>query len=306
MKENTFGYRVIRALDAVIDMSVLITFLLLLLYGCYALWDSKQLHHAASSEQYQVYKPGENDYSFEQLIKINPDVFGWLTVYGTKIDYPLVQGKDNEKYVFTDVTNQHSMSGSIFMDYRNARDFSDFNTIIFGHHMAESAMFGDLGNFLDKKYFDQRKYGNLYFDGKDHGIEFFAFMEVDAFDNGIFGTPVTGTDAQQTYLTNLLEKSKHLRSIEVTTDDQLVLLSTCTSSSTNGRHILVGRVTDQVFPVPKEFADKEKEYLVGQESLLDKIKHLPIWLKVAFIFLFVVVLLFLLVRIRKSKMKKNR
>ena len=243
----------IRILDSGINFCVLLIFLLLFSYGCYAIWDSQQIYAAGDVANYQTYKPDENDeLSFEELKKINSDVLGWISVYGTKIDYPLLQGEDNQKYISTNAQGDYSMAGSIFLDYRNAPDFTDFNTIIFGHHMEKSAMFGDLEQFFKQDFFEEHKYGNLYYDGENHGIEFFAFMEVDAFDTSIYTTPVSQVQAKQEYLEMLVNKSKYFRDINVSSEDHLVLLSTCTENTTNGRHILVGRITDNVFPAPKE------------------------------------------------------
>ncbi|MCG4817374.1 class B sortase, partial [Collinsella aerofaciens] len=77
----------------------------------------------------------EGGLSFEQLKELNPEVFGWLTVYGTNIDYPVTQGKDNWKYVNTNALGEYSLSGAIFLDYTNRKDFQDFNSILYGHHM---------------------------------------------------------------------------------------------------------------------------------------------------------------------------
>ena len=85
--------------------------------------------------------------SFEELQKINPEVFGWLNIPDTHIDYPLVQAEGNSKYVNTDVKGNFSLSGSIFLDCRNHKDFSDCNHIIYGHHMQKDAMFGELERF---------------------------------------------------------------------------------------------------------------------------------------------------------------
>lgn len=242
--------------DSVVNFAILVALIGLLGFGTYSLWDSKQVFAVADAKQYSEFKPAadeEASLSFEELRKMNPEVFGWITVYDTHIDYPIMQGEDNMKYVSTDAMGKYCMTGGIFLDYRNQQDFSDLNSIFYGHHMAESAMFGDIGLFVDETYFNQRPYGNLYFEDKNHGIEFFAFLEIDAYDTSVFGTPVTGDKEKQAYLDNLFDIALHSREIDVTIEDHLILLSTCTSTSTNGRHLLVGRVVDQVFSESENF-----------------------------------------------------
>jgi len=245
----SIGKKLVRVVDGIVEVLVLGVLLLLLFYGCFAIWDSRQIYREADASRYQMYKPDADDnLSFEELRTLNPEVFGWISVYGTGIDYPLVQSKSNEKYINTNAKGEYSLSGSIFLDYRNNPDFTDFNSIIYGHHMEQSAMFGDLNNFKDMDYFGSRRHGNLYYDGKDHGIEFFAFLEADAYDRSIYIPAVSGEENCRNYLENLLSKAMYCGDITAAGTDRIVMLSTCVSDITNGRHILVGKVTDVTFP----------------------------------------------------------
>ena len=94
------------------------------------------LEENAMPEHYEIYRPTEEDYgNFDELKAQNSDVCGWITIYGTHVDYPIVQSEDNSTYLMRNPRGEYSLSGSIFMDYMNQKDFSDFNTIIYGHHM---------------------------------------------------------------------------------------------------------------------------------------------------------------------------
>lgn len=251
MKAETLGRRTIETTHSIINIIVFTVIAAAIAFAGYALWDSNQLHQAADSLNYAIYKPtAENEgKSFKQLQALNGEVFAWLTVYETNIDYPVAQGQDNMKYVNTNAEGSYSVSGAIFLDCNNSRDFSDFNNILYGHHMEKKMMFGEIGDFADKKKFDSHRYGNLYFDEKDHGVEFFAFVHTDAYDSSVFKANVA-QEARQEYLENLLAKAIHTRDIGVGTEDRIVLLSTCSSSSTNGRDILVGKLTDEVYEAP--------------------------------------------------------
>lgn len=249
IKAENIGRKAVRAVNSIVNFAVLIVLLLLTAFGSYALWDFNQVYDAADAAQYESYKPNTRDEgkSFSELQALNPEVFSWLTVYGTNIDYPMAQGEDNMKYVNTNAEGNYSLSGSIFLDCSNQKDFSDFNSIIYGHHMEKQTMFGELGLFAENSYFDARPYGNLYYDGKNHGLEFFAFLHIDAYDATVFISGIQGKEAQQQYLENLLEKAAFTREIGVTVEDRIVLLGTCSSESTNGRDILAARITDKLY-----------------------------------------------------------
>ena len=290
--------KAVRTANSIVNFAVLAAILLLLAFGCYALWDSDQVYNAANAAQYEIYKPTvENEgKTFQELQAMNPEVFSWLTVYGTNIDYPVTQGGDNMKYVNTNAEGSYSLSGSIFLDYENSRDFSDFNSILFGHHMEKQAMFGEIGLFSDKDYFNARLYGSLYYNGTDHGLEFFAFLHTDAYNTSVFAAGVSG-EARQVYLNGLLDKAAFTRDIGVTAEDQIVLLSTCSAESTNGRDILVARITDELFD--DAFKTNETDN-TGTHATVDGQTGIPGWLWTA---LAALVLLILLVIVLYHKRK---
>lgn len=250
-------------MDGGVNLALLVFFVLLLALGCYALWDSEQVYQKAS-ESYTQYRPdNKENLSFNELVAINPEVFGWLNVYGTPIDYPLVQGQNNEKYINTTAKGEFALSGAIFLDYRNARDFSDFNSIVFGHHMDKNAMFGDLTHFNDQSYFDARQYGTINYGGVDHGIEIFAFLKADAYDAELYTPGLEIEFDRKNYLDHLRELAVHWREVGVSTSDHIVLMSTCTSASTNGRELLAARITDEIHPNPFGEPSENTEHTPG-------------------------------------------
>ena len=275
------GRKIIQIADSIVNFAVLAVLLLLIAFAGYAIWDSGQVYQTADSAQYAVYKPTEDDsVSYDELRTLNPEVFAWLTVYGTRIDYPVMQGDDNAKYVNTNVYGDYSLSGAIFLDYTNRKDFQDFNSILYGHHMEKQTMFGELGSFSDKSYFDSHKYGNLFYDGKDHGLEFFAFIKTDAYDGGVFMPHVQGKEAQQAYLKALFDKALYTRGIGVTEEDHILLMTTCSSDATNGRDILAARITKDGYI---NSFDEEKSSTVNTVSVDRQASlwaRLPQWLQI--------------------------
>ena len=299
----------IRIAHGLITIFVLIVILLLLAFGCYAMWDSAQIHASASSGRYEKFKPTaeNNGASFEELQAINPDVFAWLTVYGTNIDYPMVQGQDNIRYVNINAEGNHSLSGAIFLDYRNNSDFSDFNNIVYGHHMESRTMFGEIAMFSDKNYFDARQYGTLFFDGKEHGLEFFAFIYTDANDSRIFQVNITEQEAQQAYLDLIMDIAVNTREdVSVRVDDRIILLSTCSPGSTSGRDILIGKITENALSDP--FATEQGDDIPVIIPTIDELPSLweqtADWIKITTVSL--VSLLVLLAIILIYRLKRTR
>jgi len=145
-------------------------------------------------------------------------------------------------------------------------------------------MFGEIGSFVQKSYFDARQYGQLYYDGKEYGIEFFNFLHTHAYDGTVYKTRITEREAKQAYLERLLEIAIHTRDLDVTADDRIVLLSTCSETSTNGRDILIGRISDELFENPFNTGETDNIInAIGVDRIVSIWGKLPLWLKIAII-----------------------
>ena len=176
--------------------------------------------------------------------------------------------------------------------------------------MAKKAMFGEIGNFSDRKMFDSHRYGNLYFDGKDHGIEFFAFVHTDAYDSTVFTPNVRGGQRRE-YLDGLHAKAMYIRDDGVNTEDHIVLLSTCSSSSTNGRDILLARITDEVYTDPfinTTISDRKPK--TDQDNQNGFVKEIPVLTLTLALILAVRIIIFIAVacyrRVQDKKAQKRR
>jgi len=97
--------------------------------------------HAEEQETQDPYLQMFARMDVEALRQVNPEVLGWLWLPNTQISYPLMQGTDNEYYLHNTWKNEPNELGAIFLDHRSAPDFSDFNTLIYGHRMQSDAMF---------------------------------------------------------------------------------------------------------------------------------------------------------------------
>lgn len=292
-------------LDNLLNHFLLLVTALVFLFGFYALWDSNQVYSLASSSEYEAYRPVSSSQKdelasfsgFEKLQKLNSEVIGWINVYGTNIDYPLVQAKDNEKYLTRDSKGEFASTGAIFLDARNNPNFEDFNTIIYGHHVENGVMFGDVAKFSDKEYFEQHRYGSIFYNGQEKGLEIFEMLEVDAYDFNIYDPGIVGEERQQEYIQHLLSVALNKRDISIGKNDHIILLSTCFLDVTNGRHIVVAKITDDI---PKNTFHTKKSrpfpYSVFDDSSLGKyLSSIPLWIWYIIILVLIILVLFLLV-----------
>ena len=165
-----------------------------------------------------------------------PDVAGWLTVPGTKIDYPFVWYEDNDYYLRRDLNGGYALAGTLFMDFRCEKDFSSPNTIIYGHHMKNGSMFGTIKSFADKAFFDENARGTIFLPGETVTLEFFAYIVTRHTDSEIYS--VNPTEA---YLDHVKKNARQYRDIGITESDRLVTLSTCAYEFNNARMVLLAR-----------------------------------------------------------------
>jgi len=89
---------------------------------------------------------------FEGLRKINEDLVAWIQIPGIGLDYPVVQGEDNEYYLYHTFQKENNKAGSIFLDYRNHDDFTDRRVILYGHNMKDGSMFSNLKQYQDSVF----------------------------------------------------------------------------------------------------------------------------------------------------------
>lgn len=235
-----------RAGDRLVSLLAAGLILLMLLYGGYSLWDTAMVFNGAflSSDLLQ-FKPAAGDPdsnpTLAELQAINPDVLGWLTIDDTHIDYPVVIGETDMEYVNKDVYGDFALSGSIFMDSDNARDLSDAYTLVYGHHMDNGAMFGDVVEFVNTDYFESHPSGTLYLPDATYSIEIFACVQVDAFDSMIYDPLAQNGDVSEllNYVDEIAVQSRY---IGVQPTDKVIGLSTCAEAETNGRVVIFGRL----------------------------------------------------------------
>lgn len=100
--------------------------------------------------------------NFPELKEENPDTIGWIRVPDTNIDYPVVQGTDNDFYLNHDFYGKESIGGAIYLDFESRGDFEGRNNILYGHNMKNGSMFKDVVRYKDEEYFKEHQYFSIY------------------------------------------------------------------------------------------------------------------------------------------------
>ena len=180
---------------------------------------------------------------FAALWETCPDAVGWITIDGTVIDYPVVQGEDNSFYLKHLPDGQANAAGSIMMDVSCDGKFTDQVNILHGHHMRNKSMFGGLDSYKSEEYYRAHPVLRLYTPGGDHEVAIFAAFTVSG--SG-FGYP-TGFAAEgefEDFVRACRDQSAFRTEVEVQWGDRLLVLSTCAYNFTGARFIVVGKIME--------------------------------------------------------------
>lgn len=176
----------------------------------------------------------ENPIDFASLTAQYPDIYAWITIPGTRIDYPIVQhASDNSYYLNHTVDGRKRVEGAIYTENYNSKDFEDPNTLIYGHNMKNGSMFKGLHKYKDRQYMKEHDEILIYQEGRVLRYKVFAayvydsrhiMQSFDFTDENIYGS----------YLNSVLTKkdmsSNIDTAIELTTEDKIITLSTCNNN----------------------------------------------------------------------------
>lgn len=221
-------------------------------YSAYALWDNAQVYAAADNVQEGLLqlKPAleaeDNGPTFEELMAINPDVCAWLTLTNTQIDYPVLQGENNLTYINTDVYGDFALAGSIFLDSGCDRNFGNAYSLLYGHHMDNSRMFGDLDLYKDETFFNENYTGSLILPDRSYDLEIFACLLVPSSEDAIFDSQQWKADIDG-LLDFVSSNAMYVRqdrvdAMRASDDAQVLAMATCASEYTDARTIIMAEM----------------------------------------------------------------
>ncbi len=205
--------------------------------GTSAYKEIQQVANAGAEE-----KKGEID--FDALKKKNKDVKAWLYSEGTPINYPVVQGPDNQYYLYRMFNGEYNGKGSLFIDFRCEKPFRDFNTIIYGHRMKDGSMFHDLIEYRDKSYYEKHKIMQLTTPKKKYDVHVFAVVTIPA-DSDLYRSSFRSDVEKENYLQQILAKNETEMGVSVSSEDHIVMLSTCTYEYDDARLVVYGKLVER-------------------------------------------------------------
>lgn len=174
---------------------------------------------------------------FESLEKINPDTCAWISIAGTVIDYPIVQTSNNETYLFTTFRGKKNSSGAIFIDMQNQSDFSDQNTIIYGHNMKNGSMFATLIKYKEQSFYNLNPNVTVYTSNKKYICKIFSAY-VTLADSPAYTVNFSNINEFGHCLKYMENKSMITCNVMVKNSDRIITLSTCDYSYSNARMVV--------------------------------------------------------------------
>lgn len=246
MKASRLFYKIANTL---VSFVVICALFLFGAYAAYALWDNNQIYSGVKDAKADLLKlkptlDEDAGPSFEELLKLNPDVCAWLMLDGTEVDYPILQGEDNYEYLNKDVYGEFALSGSLYLDTNSSRDFTDKFSLIYGHHMADHLMFGDLDLYKDEDFFNENETGVLILPDRIYDLKIIACLIVPANDKYIFDPRRWQAQNTDDLLLHCGENAMHIRSelvnqLKGSENPHLLALSTCSYEFTDARTIIL-------------------------------------------------------------------
>ena len=232
---------------------------------------------SAENENYYTLIAGAS-----KLLEINKDVAGYISIPGTDIDYPLMQGQeDNEEYLKTDIYGNNLRAGSIFLDYRDVFDEIENGKpvkensdclIVYGHNMRDESMFGKLKYYkTDKDYYSKHPVIELNSNYRQYKYKIFGIFISDPDDNtdtffDYWNTPDFQDKKQYFDFINEIKRRTIVNTnVDMKYGDKVLLLSTCNNAVKDGRLVVAARLV----------RDGEDEFTGTENSSVNENAKMP-------------------------------
>lgn len=186
--------------------------------------------------------PPLKNLEWEALKQVNPDIYAWICIPGTQVDYPILQHpSDDSYYLKYNMNGTRGYPGCIYTEKLNEKDFTDFNTVLYGHNMRNQTMFASLHDFEEGDFFANNPY--IYVYTKDEVLVYEIFAAWLADDAHILKNNDFSTEqGRAAYLADILKNyssSGNMRNdLEVTTDSHILTLSTCMKRKPHNRFLV--------------------------------------------------------------------
>ena len=161
------------------------------------------------------------------LREVNTDVVGWITIPGTKVNYPVVHRGDNDYYLDHTWKGERSSVGAIFLDYRNSPDLTDDNTLIYGHNMKNRSMFGELKYYVNDGHWEEHPSIYIVDDNGVRRYDIYAVYEASV-DAVTYEKTFADAAAKEAFINYGIRRTVVDTGVVPTAEDDIITLSTCT------------------------------------------------------------------------------
>lgn len=182
--------------------------------------------------------------------KTNPDIYAWITIPGTKIDYPVLQSsEDNLFYQTHDQEGEENPSGAIFTEDYNSRDFRDPITVVYGNNMEDGTMFGELHRYSDNLYMEEHPF--IYIRTEDRQLKYKVFAAYQSDNRHIMERFQSGESEgnRKAYLESILNNrtmgARIDETAEVDTDSRILTLSTHDAAGEEYRYLVQAYLVEE-------------------------------------------------------------
>ena len=188
---------------------------------------------------------GDLNIDWASLRAINPDIVAWIKVPGTAIDYPVVQGDDNEYYLSQTFDGTGNRYGCIFLDFESGLAFNDYHSILYGHNMRNGSMFASFVEYVDEQYFKEHQ--DILLATPDGGT--WHLKAVTAFvaegTEALRQTQFAGNAEFTAYLQEGLNRCEFAEKIDVSKVTHLYTFATCSYQFNDARTIVMAVEVDK-------------------------------------------------------------
>lgn len=236
-----------------LGIALVLLFVALLAAGVlvYRYWSQQHAYNELETyvevEDANVVKLADLNADWDALREINPDIVGWIYIPDSEINYPIVQGPDNEKYLntaFDGSDGWFSSAGTIFIDVKNDPDFTDRNTFLYGHHMRDGSMFAALTDWESDEEFNKHRDIYILTPNGNYYAKTFSLLKTNG-SEPIVVTQFASDESYKDYIQKMLNRSMVKQTGDVFTADQITqafALCTCEYTQNDGRDLLFATV----------------------------------------------------------------
>lgn len=191
-------------------------------------------------------EPDIDAIDFKELQEINDEIYAWIYVPGTNVDYPVAQAfhnGDDYFYLEHNIYKEYQFSGTIYSECQNTRTFNDPVTVLYGHNMINGSMFQSLHNFEDEKFFNENT--TMFVFTPDKLITYLIYSCFDYDDRHILNSfHFNLSEDFMSFVDDTMEPRSAVYNVrgdvEIKDTDKLLVLSTCSNHSYNSRYLTVG------------------------------------------------------------------